>query len=83
MQTFIPYEQFDQCARVFDRQRLGKHGVAICDEWIGRGYRDTCKEKILSVAAAEPGDLPFWWGDSQVHLSHRRNLLKKNLDFYD
>lgn len=123
MQTFVPYEQFDQCARVLDRQRLGKqrvetlqivralvpvgqtrshgwrnhpatkmwqaniggliaYGVAICDEWVGRGYKDTCKEKLLSVAAADPGDLPFWWGDPRVHLSHRSNLLRKNPDFY-
>ena len=123
MQTFVPYEHFAQCARVLDRQRLGKqrvetlqivqalvpvtgrrnhgwrnhpatkmwqnnldgliaYGVAICDEWIGRGYKDTCKEKLLAVSSPDFNDLPAWWGDSRVHLSHQSNLLRKDRVFY-
>jgi hypothetical protein len=122
MQTFLPYSDYVQSARVLDRQRLGKqrvetlqllkanlvpsasrgwvnhpaakmwrgyelnlisYGVAMCDEWLRRGYRDTCRDKILSYAdlAAYRG-VPPWLGDAALHASHRANLLRKDPDFY-
>jgi hypothetical protein len=122
MQTFLPYSDYAQSARVLDRQRLGKqrvetlqllkanldpaasrgwvnhpaakmwrsyelnliaYGVAMCDEWLRRGYRDTCRDKILSYAdrAAYRG-APAWLGDEAFHASHRANLLRKDPDFY-
>jgi hypothetical protein len=61
---------------------LAAYGVAICREWIGRGYRDTCLEKISGIMTPDDTDLPFWWGDERVHSSHRSNLLRKNPDHY-
>lgn len=61
---------------------LAAYGIAICDEWIGRGYKDTVRGKILSAFTPDPLDLPFWWGDDVIHSSHRANLLRKDFDFY-
>jgi hypothetical protein len=61
---------------------LSAYGVAICDEWIARGYKDTCREKIMAVVEPDSDDLPIWWGDSRVHASHRANLLRKMPEHY-
>jgi hypothetical protein len=119
MQTFVPHPDFQESARVLDRQRLGKqrvevlqllkaisgesrgwtnhpaahmwssnvealvaYGVAICEEWIARGYKDTCKEKILAYSNGNSVQMPDWWGNKSVHASHRSNLLRKNPAFY-
>ncbi len=58
------------------------YGVAICDAWIARGYKDTCREKILSYGEPDASDMPFWWGDERVHSSHRANLLRKDFSHY-
>lgn len=58
------------------------YGVAACDEWISRGYADSCRDKILAHGHADFTDLPTWWGDDRVHSSHRANLLRKMPDFY-
>lgn len=63
---------------------LVMYGVAICDEWISRGYKDTCREKI-SIFYDNPQfgyDMPSWVGDENIHRSHRSNLLRKMPDFY-
>lgn len=61
---------------------LSAYGVAICEEWISRGYRDTCLNKIKNLVMPDSDDLPRWWGDERVHSSHRSNLLRKNPDYY-
>lgn len=60
---------------------LIEYGVVICDEWIARGFEDTCRAKIL---AHKTGDavLPSWLGDSAFHASHRSNLLRKDSKWY-
>jgi len=58
------------------------YGVAICEEWIARGYKDTCLDKILEFGHASTHDMPQWWGDERVHASHRANLLRKDGDYY-
>lgn len=58
------------------------YGVAICEEWISRGYKDTCLGKILDLGQADENDMPFWWGDDAIHGSHRSALLRKAPDFY-
>lgn len=58
------------------------YGITICDVWIARGYKDTCKEKILSYGDPDFNDMPFWWGDERVHSSHRSNLLRKDPEYY-
>ena len=66
--------------------RLVSYSVAICDEWIRRGYKDTCRDKILRYADStlftrETGT-PEWLGDEKFHSSHRSNLLRKDPEFY-
>lgn len=61
---------------------LAAYGVAICDEWIRRGYRDTCREKIMRVMSPDPLDLPVWWGRDDIVRSHRSNLIRKFPEHY-
>lgn len=70
---------------------LVEYGVAICDEWIGRGFKDTCRDKILNLGElavdCTPSDLnqerasreryPEWLGDEELHISHQSNLIRK------
>ena len=61
---------------------LSAYGIAICQEWKSRGYKDTCEEKIRAIADPEMEDLPFWWGDERIHRSHQSNLLRKFPEHY-
>lgn len=120
MQTFLTNKDFSECARVLDRQRLGKqrceclqilkalahpaygwqnhpavkmwrgaelslhlYANAICDEWIRRGYRDTCKGKIAAISIPFPLGQPSWVGDERLYSSHRAALLYKNFNWYN
>lgn len=123
MQTFLPYKHFIWCAKVLDRQRLGKQRVenmqimralvegrgwinhpatkmwrgyesqlmtyqyAICEEWMRRGYKDTCLEKTLIIFQSLPRNRrqpvePHWLGKKVLHSSHRANLLRKDPVWY-
>lgn len=63
--------------------KLVEYGVAMCDEWIGRGYKDTTKEKIQSFFnPLKPTMLPPWWKIPLFHSSHRSVLLLKNPAWY-
>lgn len=65
---------------------LVDYGVAICDEWVRRGFRDTCKEKILKYQKLAPNGFKgmhvHWLGNEKFHASHRSNLLRKNCEWY-
>jgi len=64
---------------------LAQYGVAICDVWISRGYKDTCREKILALAENYPeseSTLPPWIGDEAFHRSHQSNLVRKDANRY-
>ena len=59
----------------------------ICREWVARGYKDTCYDKTLAIyLEAFPGypthPRPPWLGNRRFHLSHRRNLLRKDWLWY-
>lgn len=67
------------------RHALAAYGLAVCVEWLRRGYRDTCKGKIeaLSPSGAEgPLVLPPWVGDPAFHRAHQSNLVRKKPDHY-
>lgn len=34
-------------------QALIDYGVVICDEWVGRGYKDTCRDKLLAFKSGD------------------------------
>lgn len=60
------------------------YGMAVCDEWLSRGYKDTCRAKIMAYADTFPEitGWPTWWGQEDVHASHRSNLLRKAPEHY-
>lgn len=62
------------------------YGLAVCTEWRGRGYADSCARKIaefdLQFHAQRDGRAPWWLGDEAFHLSHRSNLVRKKPDWY-
>jgi Pyrimidine dimer DNA glycosylase len=61
------------------------YGIAICKEWISRGYKDTCLQKISCFADTIPNisiEVPEWIGNEDLHKSHRSNLLRKNPEYY-
>lgn len=64
---------------------LAAYCVAVCDEWIARGYVDNQRPLILAAIDALPQcsrELPHWFGDSDFHRSHRSNLLRKSPEHY-
>lgn len=114
MQTFIPYTDFEKCAKALDYRRLGKQRVecmqilnamqktsggwvnhpatrmwrgyepalrqyqrAIILEWIARGYKNN-----MEIPPEEPYELPPWWGNEEIHASHRAALLEKDFIYY-
>lgn len=59
------------------------YGIAICEEWIGRGYKDSLLPKFeLCLSFCKKRDIPFWLGDEKFHSAHRSNLLRKDSVYY-
>lgn len=68
---------------------LAEYGVIICLEWISRGYKDTCLNKIRSILPSHLHCLPIglikmppWFGMTKFHQSHQSNLLRKFPEHY-
>lgn len=60
---------------------LACYGLAMCDEWLARGYSDSLRPKF--AALADPSaPVPAWVGDDRVHVSHRSKLLEKLPSWY-
>lgn len=64
------------------------YAVDICNEWTGRGFRDSLMTQFLdsymTLRDAIPGPIkyPEWLGIEDFHSSHRSNLLRKDPDWY-
>ena len=58
------------------------YGVAICEEWKARGYKDTCLEKIASFYTGKSTKPPTWFSNEKFFSSHRAALLFKNTEHY-
>lgn len=56
---------------------LGAYYNACLDEWERRGFRNN-----MQRATTEPYLLPCWWGDKDVHDSHKARLFQKDPVFY-
>lgn len=63
---------------------LINYGVAVCYEWISRGYNDTClpkidafRNRIISINT----DSPMWITEDFCE-SHKSNLIRKDPNFY-
>ena len=68
-----------------NKQALVYYGLCVCDAWVYRGFKDTCKGKIEQYRTyRELGHLamPYWFGDNRLHSSHRSNLLRKDPEWY-
>jgi hypothetical protein len=62
---------------------LADYGLAICREWIRRGYTDTVAGKIAALTADLPDTgRPAWTRSRRLHLSHRSNLVRKDAAHY-
>jgi hypothetical protein len=61
---------------------LSVYGIAVCQEWICRGYRDTLLPQFMEAAGKLQGSAPAWLGDKDFHASHRSNLLRKLPEHY-
>jgi hypothetical protein len=56
---------------------LGFYMNVMIDEWVRRGYRNTMQRYPVNFAQK-----PQWMFDSQMHASHRSNLLRKDPNYY-
>ena len=62
---------------------LCEYSIAMCDEWISRGYQDTLRERFIAVHSLLPDcDVPEWLGLSDFHKSHQSNLVRKDNTYY-
>jgi len=62
---------------------LSIYGIIICQEWISRGYKDTCFEKIAEISKkTKPIGKPLFIGNKAFHDSHKSNLLRKDFTYY-
>jgi len=68
------------------RLRLAEYGLVVCDEWIARGYRDSCRDKLVryieAICVNHSAASPSWLGHEEFHLSHRSNLVRKLPEHY-
>lgn len=59
---------------------------AIVDEWLDRGYRDTCYDKTLAIFQEIDRDIspldPPWLGNFEFHFAHQSNLVRKDPGYY-
>lgn len=64
-------------------QALLRYGMAICEEWKIRGYKDTMLDKFINNYNIEKDiGCPSWLGKKSFHASHRSNLLRKDKEYY-
>ena len=67
---------------------LVEYAIAVCHEWIRRGYNDTLlpqfKECWWQIAWNSDRTMasPNWIGYDAFHASHRSNLLRKDRQHY-
>lgn len=67
---------------------LVAYGLAMTDEWTGRGHADAVRPQLLAFAPEVERmpqgavRMPEWLGDEALHLSHRSNLVRKDPVFY-
>jgi len=59
---------------------LVEYGLAICTEWINRGYNDSCYDQIAAFDCSKSSAPKF---SEELHSSHRAALLKKDPIYYN
>lgn len=73
--------------RDYERALL-EYQYVTCNEWLRRGYKDTCADKTYRVYVEHFNtdadvELPHWWGDNRVHNSHKSALVFKDPMWYN
>lgn len=67
---------------------LALYAIAICDEWIARGYKDSMRPRFqqmledLGPALQTQTTFPSWLGLEEFHKSHQSNLIRKFPEHY-
>lgn len=61
---------------------LIKYGIAICKEWIKRGYNDTMLPRFQELDNWNNPDMAWWLGNKNFHKSHQSNLKRKDPIYY-
>jgi|SRR6478609_1292391 len=66
---------------------LLQYQEAICNEWVDRGYKDTCLDKTRYLYNRynrwEQQRLwPYWLGDDAFHIPHQSKLVEKDPWYY-
>lgn len=60
---------------------LARYADAVADECDLR-HIETTKLRTGLAQFHREGELPSWWGDEDIHSSHRARLLQKDFDYY-
>lgn len=58
---------------------------SICMEWRNRGYVDNVYEQVQELQRKydiQGWTPPWWWGNDEIHKSHRSNLKRKDPVWY-
>lgn len=64
--------------------QLCQYAIAMCQEWIRRGYVDNQLPWFQAQSKRYKNTkLPAWIGRRKFHAAHRSNLLRKNAEFYN
>lgn len=64
--------------------QLLQYGIAICSEWISRGYNDSLLVQFTELLrSVKDTGMPPWIGDCKFHEAHRSNLMRKKPEFYN
>ena len=77
-------------------EAIVRYTLTMCEEWTRRGYGDTVASTVTENARdrldltkvrtqaqlARARRLPKWLGDSNFHLAHQSNLMRKDADHY-
>ena len=63
--------------------QLANYGLAICHEWIARGFSDSLAVEFKMFMANNPKCMKPWWVNNRaLQLTHQSNLLRKDWEFY-
>ena len=63
-------------------QALLRYGIAICDEWVARGYEDNMLERFAAECIPDLYEMPSWFGAYEFHEAHRAMLWRKDPEYY-
>jgi hypothetical protein len=59
------------------------YAIRCCSEWKMRGYQDTLFHWFRKLPEYQENPIyPWWWGNNDLHQSHRARLYQKNKVFY-